>query len=57
MKGLEEKIQSASAAALERSDALEQGLRSGLEESTNTLAAHIGQLDDKLERSLEGTDS
>ncbi len=42
------------AAQLERSEALEAALRTALEVATNTLSAHVGQVDDKLERALGG---
>lgn len=49
---LAERVQGAGAAQAERAEALEQGLRSALEVAANSLAAHIGQVDDKLDRAL-----
>ena len=41
-------------AILLRLDELERGLRSTIEQSANTLAAHIGEFEDRFERSTGG---
>ncbi len=52
-QAFEERLENAAATFAERIDTHEQGVRSALEELTNTLSAHIGQVDDKLERALD----
>ncbi len=51
-EGLAETVEVAAARAGEGADPLEQGVRTALEEATNSLSAHLGQVDDKLERML-----
>jgi uncharacterized integral membrane protein len=46
------KIETAATAMTERNEAFERSVRSALTEATNTLSSYIGQMDDKLERSL-----
>jgi ABC-type multidrug transport system fused ATPase/permease subunit len=42
------------AALLAKLDALEHGLRSTVEQSVNSLAAYLGEIDDKLEKASAG---
>lgn len=42
------------AAVLERLDKLEQDLRSTVEQAGNSLAAYIGEIDDRVERAMGG---
>ena len=43
------------AALLAKLDALERGLRSTVEQSVNSLAAYLGEIDDKLEKASAGS--
>ena len=52
--GLGEKTEESKAAMLAKLEALERELRSVVEQSGNTLAAYIGEIEDKLERAPGG---
>ena len=43
-------VEASRAEVLQRVEALERSLASGMNEAANTLAAHVGQVDDKLNR-------
>lgn len=43
-------VEASRAEVLQRVDMLEQSLASGMNEAANSLAAHVGQVDDKLNR-------
>lgn len=44
-------------AADTRTDGLEQSLKRALDESTNSLAAYVGEIDEKLDRALSRSDN
>lgn len=44
-------------AAGARTDSLEQSLKRALDESTNSLAAYVGEIDEKLDRALARSDN
>jgi uncharacterized integral membrane protein len=51
---LENEATESKAAVLARLDSVEHNLRSAVEQSGNTLAAYIGEIEDRLERSVGG---
>ena len=51
---LENHITESKAAVLARLDEVERGLRSAVEQSGNTLAAYIGEIEDRFERAQGG---
>jgi uncharacterized membrane protein len=51
---LENQISASKTAILARVDEIERGLRSTVEQSGNTLAAYIGEVEDRFERTIRG---
>ena len=51
---LENQITASKTAILARVDEIERGLRSTVEQSGNTLAAYIGEIEDRFERTIGG---
>ena len=54
LRDLENQAKESKTALLARLDDLERDLRSAVEQSGNTLAAYIGEIEDRLERSVGG---
>lgn len=54
LRGLGEKGEESKVAVLAKIEALERELRSVIEQSGNTLAAYIGEIEDRLERASGG---
>jgi hypothetical protein len=57
LRGLGEKSEESKVAVLAKLEALERELGSVIEQSGNTLAAYIGEIEDRLERSSGGRSS
>ena len=54
LKGLADRSAESKAAVLARTDEIDRDLRAAIEQSANTLAAYIGEVDDRVERAKSG---
>jgi uncharacterized integral membrane protein len=53
LQGLDARLEGATETIVARADSVEQNLRAGVEDATNSLSSFIGQMDEKLERRLQ----